>query len=168
MLYWLCYEVLFPAVGPFRLFSYVTFRTAFASITALLLAIVLGPWLIGRLRRLQIGQFIREDGPKSHQQKAGTPTMGGLLILISIVVPTLLFTNLRNPYVWVALLALVSFGAVGAWDDYAKIRRQRNLGLTTKQKLGLQAAASLLIGLVLLLLHARGLYTTNMNVPFFK
>jgi len=168
MLYWLCYEVLFPAVGPFRLFSYVTFRTAFASITALLLAIVLGPWLIGRLRRLQIGQFIRDDGPKSHQAKAGTPTMGGLLILISIVVPTLLFTNLRNPYVWVALLALVSFGAVGAWDDYAKIRRQRNLGLTAKQKFGLQAAASLLIGLVLLLLHARGLYTTNMNVPFFK
>src|SRR5665647_1083719 len=103
MLYWLLYELLYPKVIPFQLFRYVTFRTAFASITALILSIALGPWLIGKLRQLQIGQHIREDGPVSHQKKAGTPTMGGVLILVSIVVPSLLWANLRNLYLWVAL-----------------------------------------------------------------
>src|SRR3970040_2156383 len=103
MLYWLLYEKLYPGVIPFPLFGYVTFRTAFASLTALFLCVVLGPLVIERLRRLQIGQHIREDGPRSHQKKAGTPTMGGVLILVSIVVPTLLWKNLRNPYVWSAL-----------------------------------------------------------------
>src|SRR6266852_6540149 len=107
MLYYLLYQRLFPAVRPFRVFQYATFRTAFASLTALFLCIVLGPWLIAKLRAFQIGQYIREDGPKSHMRKAGTPTMGGLLIVISIVVPTLLWANLRNPYVWIAIFALV-------------------------------------------------------------
>ena len=90
MLYYVLYQQLFPIVRPFRVFGFVTFRTAFASLTALFLCIVLGPWLIGKLREFQIGQHIREDGPQSHQKKAGTPTMGGVLIIISIVIPTLL------------------------------------------------------------------------------
>src|SRR5882762_8019318 len=129
MLYYLLYQQLFPVVRPFRVFQYVTFRTAFASLTALFLCIILGPWLIGRLREFQIGQHIREDGPKSHQKKAGTPTMGGVLIIISIVIPTLLWADLRDSYIWVAMLGLVSYGAIGFMDDYAKLMRGKNLGL---------------------------------------
>src|SRR6202162_4713982 len=110
MLYYLLYERLFPYVSPLRVFRYVTFRTAFASLTALFLCIALGPWLIAKLRAFQIKQHIREDGPKSHQKKEGTPTMGGVLIVISIVIPTLLWADLRDSYVWVALLGLVGYG----------------------------------------------------------
>lgn len=168
MLYWLLYEKLFPDFGPLRLFGYVTFRTAFASLTALFLGIALGPWLIRKLRDFQIGQHIREEGPKSHQKKAGTPTMGGLLIVVSIVVPTLLFTNLRNPYVWVALFGLLSFGAIGFYDDVTKVKRMRNLGLTARAKFLLQVLAALIVGVFLLILHAKGMYSTEMNVPFLK
>jgi phospho-N-acetylmuramoyl-pentapeptide-transferase len=168
MLYWLCYEKLFHLYSPFRVFQYVTFRTAMASLTALLISIAMGPWLIERLREFQIGQHIREDGPKSHQKKAGTPTMGGLLICLSIVVPTLLWANLSVPAVWVALTGLVSFGAIGFWDDYLKTRRKRNLGLTARHKLALEIIASLLVGVILLAMNARGVYSTSMNVPFLK
>src|ERR1700689_1110845 len=113
MLYYLLYEKLFPYVSGFRVFRYTTFRTAFASITALFLCIALGPWLIAKLREFQIGQSFREEGPKSHMKKAGTPTMGGILIIISIVVPTLLWANLANGYVWIALFGLISFGFIG-------------------------------------------------------
>src|ERR1700730_6727242 len=109
MFFWLFYEKLFHLYSPFRVFQYSTFRTAMASLTALLLSITLGPWLIRRLREFQVGQHIREEGPKSHQKKAGTPTMGGLLICFSITVPTLLWANLRLPGVWVALTGLLSF-----------------------------------------------------------
>ena len=129
------------------MFQYSTFRTAFSSLTALFLCVALGPWLIRKLREFQIGQYIREDGPKSHAKKAGTPTMGGLLIIVSIVVPTLLWANLANPYVWIALFGLVSFGAIGFWDDYTKVRRMRNLGLTARQKILLQVLAALIVGL---------------------
>jgi phospho-N-acetylmuramoyl-pentapeptide-transferase len=168
MFYWLFYEKLHHVFTPFRVFQYATLRTAFASLTALFLCIVLGPWLIARLRAFQIGQYIREDGPKSHMSKAGTPTMGGLLIIISIVVPTLLWANLRNPYIWIAMFALVAFGAIGFIDDYAKVRRKRNLGLTARRKILLQLIVALLVGFVLLMLHAQGMYSTNINVPFFK
>jgi len=114
MLYWLLYETLFPHFSPFRVVQYVTFRTAFASLTALFISILLGPWMIRKLQEFQIGQYIREEGPKSHQKKAGTPTMGGLLIIVSIVVPTLLWANLRNPYVWIAIFGLLSVGAPGS------------------------------------------------------
>src|ERR1700675_2979662 len=120
MFYWLFFENLFPYYSPFRVFQYSTFRTGMATLTAMLLSIALGPWLIAKLREFQIGQHIREDGPQSHLKKAGTPTMGGVLIIISIVIPTLLWTNLRDPYVWVALLALLSYGTIGFFDDYAK------------------------------------------------
>ena len=168
MLYWLLYETLFPHFSPFRVVQYVTFRTAFASLTALFISILLGPWLIRKLREFQIGQYIREEGPKSHQKKAGTPTMGGLLIIVSIVVPTLLWANLRNPYVWIALFGLLSFGAIGFWDDYTKVAKKRNLGLSARGKLMAQIFASLCVGVFLLILQARGAYSTNINVPFFK
>lgn len=168
MLYWLLYEKLYAYFSPFRIFQYVTFRVAFASLTALFLCIALGPWLIGRLRQFQIGQHIREDGPQGHKSKAGTPTMGGVLIIISIIVPTLLWTNLSNVYVWIAMLGLVMFGAIGFVDDYSKVKKQRNLGLTGWRKFGLQCAVSAFLGMILLHLHGRGLYSTSMNVPFFK
>ena len=168
MLYWLFYEKLFHSFTPFRVFGYSTFRTAFASLTALFLCIVLGPWLIAKLREFQIGQYIREEGPKSHMKKAGTPTMGGILIIISIVVPTLLWANLRNSYVWIALFGLVSFGLIGFGDDFAKIRRKQNQGLTVKQKFAWQILAALMVGFFLLVLHAHKAYSTSINVPFFK
>jgi phospho-N-acetylmuramoyl-pentapeptide-transferase len=168
MFYWLFFEKLFHYYSPFRVFQYSTFRTGMASLTAMLLSILLGPWLIARLRAFQIGQHIREEGPKSHHKKAGTPTMGGLLICTAIVVPTLLWCNLREPAVWVALVGLLSFGAIGFWDDYTKVKRKRNLGLTARWKFGLEIIASLLIGVLLLAMNARGVYSTSINVPFFK
>jgi phospho-N-acetylmuramoyl-pentapeptide-transferase len=168
MLYWLLFEQLHSTWGPLRLFGYVTFRVAIAGLTAMLLTLLFGSAFIQRLRSFQIGQYIREEGPSWHQKKAGTPTMGGILIIISIVIPTLLFTNLRSPFPWLALFGLLSYGAIGFVDDYAKISKRRNLGLTVAQKFGLQTAAALVIGFFLLLLHARGLYSTAMNVPFFK
>src|SRR5579862_7910451 len=138
MFYWLFYEKLFRVFSPFRVFQYSTFRTGMAAMTALVLSVLLGPWLIARLREFQIGQHIREDGPQSHQKKAGTPTMGGLLIGVAIVVPTLLWTDLRTRAVWVALTGLIVFGAIGFWDDYTKVVRKRNLGLTARQKFALE------------------------------
>ncbi len=168
MFYWLLYEQLYPFFSPFRVFRYVTFRTAFASLTALFLCMVIGPWLIARLRQFQIGQYIREDGPKSHQKKAGTPTMGGVLIVVAVLVPTLLWSNLVNPYIWTALFGMMSFGAIGFWDDYLKVRRGKNLGLTGRKKFLLQCLVTGVIGVALLLLRATGDYSTTMNVPFFK
>jgi phospho-N-acetylmuramoyl-pentapeptide-transferase len=175
MLYWLLYQVLYVVyakqytwLSPLRVFQYVTFRTAFASLTALFLSVLIGPWMIRKLREFSFGQYIREEGPKSHAKKAGTPTMGGLLIVTSIVVPTLLWADLRNPYVWIALFALAAFGAIGFWDDYTKIAKKRNLGLTSRQKFLAQVAFCLAIGLMLLKLHAAGSYDTAMNVPFIK
>lgn len=168
MLYWLLYEQIYPHILPFPIFRYITFRTAFASLTAGFLCLVLGPWLIARLRQFQIGQHIREEGPKSHQKKAGTPTMGGVLIVVSIVVPTLLWANLTNAYVWIALFGIVAFGAIGFWDDYSKVRRKRNLGLTARRKFAAQCVVALIVGAFLLILRAHGAYSTEMNVPFFK
>src|SRR5438477_10049011 len=168
MLFYLLYQKLFPVVRPFRVFGFVTFRTAFASLTAMFLCIVLGPWLIARLREFQIGQHIREDGPQSHQKKAGTPTMGGVLIIIAVLIPTLLWTNLSDPYVWVALLALVSYGTIGFFDDYAKILKRRNLGFTAKKKFALQVLMAFVLALLLLIMRSRGIYNTNINFPFFK
>src|SRR3990172_5996233 len=168
MLYYLFYQELFPFFSPFRVFRYLTFRTAFASITALLICLVLGPWLIRRLREFQIGQYIRDEGPQSHQSKAGTPTMGGLLIHVAILVPALLWTDLTNPLIWVVLLATLSFGLVGFLDDYFKIRNRQNRGLSGRTKLYLQILISFLVGIVLLFLTVRGTYSTHLIVPFFK
>src|SRR6476660_4650525 len=145
MLYYLLYQRLFPAVRPFRVFGFVTFRTAFASLPALFLCIILGPWLIAKLREFQIGPHIRGDGPKSHQKKAGTATSVGVLIIISIVIPTLLWADLRDSYVWVALLALVGYGLIGFIDDYNKLMKRRNLGITGRHKLLMQVGLALVV-----------------------
>ncbi len=168
MLYWLLYLKLFHYFPPFRIFRYLTFSTAFASLTALFTALIVGPIVINRLREFQIGQFIREEGPKAHQKKAGTPTMGGLLIAISIVVPTLLWADLSNPFVWIAVFSTCAFAAIGFADDYIKVVNRRNLGLTSKAKLGLQIAVSILIAVTLIALQTRGAYSTKLMVPFIK
>jgi phospho-N-acetylmuramoyl-pentapeptide-transferase len=168
MLYYLLYERLQPYISPFRVFRYTTFRTAFASLTALFLCIALGPWLINKLRQFQIGQYIREEGPKSHQKKAGTPTMGGVLIIISIVIPTLLWADLRYPYVWIAIAALVGYGWIGFLDDYAKVTHHQNLGLTARRKLVYQFALGFAFAASLLVMRIYGDYSTAMNIPFIK
>ncbi len=168
MLYWLLFQVLRHYIPPFRVFGYITTRVALANLTALGLALAMGPWMIRKLRQWSFGQHIREEGPQSHQKKAGTPTMGGLLIVIAIVVPTLLWADLTNRYVWLALLGLLGFGAIGFVDDYAKIAKKRNLGLTGKQKILAQVLVAMLIGFLLLVLHAKQAYSTTINIPFFK
>ncbi len=152
----------------FNLFHYITFRTAYASLTALFLSMVLGPWVIRKLQQFQIGQYIREDGPKAHQAKAGTPTMGGVLILLCIVVPTLLWSDLSNVFVWLALFTMLAFGGIGFWDDYQKIRHRQNLGLTARGKFWLQILVSVAFGVTLVFLSAQGEYSTSLTFPFFK
>jgi phospho-N-acetylmuramoyl-pentapeptide-transferase len=168
MLLYLFYHVLQPYFHALNVFRYITVRTALASLTALLTSLVLGPWVIRRLRDLQIGQFIREEGPKSHQAKAGTPTMGGVLIVGATVVPTLLWGDLENEYVWFALVTMIVFGAIGFVDDYSKVMKKRNLGLTGTGKLFWQILASCCVALALLLMTANGTYSTQLSVPFFK
>lgn len=168
MLYWLLYLKLYHYFPPFRIFRYLTFRTAFASLTALFTGLVIGPLVIHRLREFQIGQYIREEGPQAHQKKAGTPTMGGLLIAIAIVVPTLLWADLSNRFVWIAVLSTCAFAGIGFADDYLKTVHRRNLGLTGRNKMALQIVTSVLIAITLIAMQARGLYSTKLIVPFFK
>jgi phospho-N-acetylmuramoyl-pentapeptide-transferase len=168
MLYWLLYEQLHTRISPFRVFEYVTSRTMFASLTSLFLCVLLGPWMIRQLRNLQIRQSIREDGPQSHHKKAGTPTMGGLLVMVSTIGPTLLWANLTNVYVWIALFGFVLFGLIGFVDDYAKVTNKRNLGLTAKQKFAMQMCVAAIITGVLAFMRYKNLYTTTLNVPFIK
>jgi len=151
-----------------NLFRYITFRTAYASLTALLLSLVVGPWVVRVLKLFQIGQFIREDGPKSHMSKAGTPTMGGVLINLCIFVPTLLWSDLGNAFVWLVLGVTAAFGAIGFCDDYQKVRKRKNLGLTGRTKFLLQILVSFVFGVVLIFFSARGFYSTTLTVPFFK
>ncbi|HWH57576.1 MAG TPA: phospho-N-acetylmuramoyl-pentapeptide-transferase [Terriglobales bacterium] len=146
----------------------MTFRTAFASLTALFTGLIIGPLVINRLRDFQIGQYIREEGPKAHQKKAGTPTMGGVLIVISIVVPTLLWADLTNAFVWLAVLSTIAFGAIGFTDDYMKVIHKRNLGLTARAKLGLQFLVGILIAVALIAMQTKGMYSTKLMVPFVK
>ncbi len=168
MLYYLFYYVLHPYFHPLNVFRYITVRTAYASLTALFLSLLLGPWVVRRLRAMQIGQYIRPEGPGRHQAKAGMPTMGGVLIVVSIAIPTLLWADLRNPYVLLALFATLAFGAIGFADDYNKVVRKRSLGLTGSSKLFLQVLTSTVVGVVLLLLKASGVYSTELIMPFFK
>src|SRR5215471_5603711 len=175
MLHYFLYEFLFlrfsktyPQLKVLNVFGYITFRTAVASLTALTISLALGPWLINRLREFQIGQHIREEGPKSHQTKAGTPTMGGVLIMVSILIPTLLWADLTNPYVWLTVFSTLAFGLIGFTDDYLKIRHRRNLGLTGRSKMIMQITASLMVGIFLLYLLRHNQYSTKLTVPFFK
>ena len=165
------YYILYSFVDEFSLLNvvhYITFRTAYASLTALLISMWLGPWMINRLRRFQIGQYIREEGPQSHQSKAGTPTMGGILIVISIVIPTLLWGDLTNSYIWIALVSLIFFATVGFVDDYLKVIKKRSLGLRAYQKIVLQVFFAIAIALILIYLSKQDLFSTQLSVPFFK
>jgi phospho-N-acetylmuramoyl-pentapeptide-transferase len=168
MLYYLLYQVLQRYFSPLNVFRYITVRTVYASLTAMFLAFVFGPWLIRKLRELQIGQFIREEGPQAHQKKAGTPTMGGVLIVLSTLVPTLLWADLTNGFVLLAIFSLLAFATIGFIDDYAKVSKQRNLGLTSKKKFLLQILVSFIIGTGLLALATRSAYSTELVVPFLK
>jgi phospho-N-acetylmuramoyl-pentapeptide-transferase len=168
LLYWLLYQRLFAHFPPFRIFKYVTFRTAFASLTALFMGLIIGPAIIRQLRDFQIGQYIREEGPKGHQKKAGTPTMGGVLITIAVIVPTVLWADLSNTYIWLAIFSTIAFGAIGFADDYIKVVRKRNLGLTGRTKLLLQFLAAGFVGVALVTLTATRQYSTHLMVPFFK
>ena len=137
------YHLLFPlheSYSFFNVFRYITFRTIYAAITALLISFLLGPWLIRVLRNHQIGQTIRLDGPESHLSKEGTPTMGGLLIVLATVIPTLLWANLTNHYIWLAVVVTVGFGAIGFIDDYRKVIRKDTKGLSPRRKLVAQFA----------------------------
>ncbi len=165
------YHLLYPLhteYSIFNVFRYVTFRTASATLTALVICFVVGPWLIDRLRRFQIGQHIRQEGPEAHQSKAGTPTMGGVLILAAIGVPTLLWADLSNEFVWIALGATFAYGLIGFTDDYLKIVRRHNLGLSARSKLLAQTLVALGVAFVLLHLSQRGDYNTVLLFPFFK
>ncbi|RPI57651.1 MAG: phospho-N-acetylmuramoyl-pentapeptide-transferase [Acidobacteria bacterium] len=151
--------------------QYITFRTAAASLTALVISLLLGPWLIRKLREFQIGQIIRHEGPASHAPKAGTPTMGGLLILTASLVPTLLWADLRNIYVWIAVVATAAFGAIGFADDYLKIVRRSHHGLLPRYKLLGQILVAVLVGVMLIYLadyRQPPLYSTRLIFPFFK
>src|SRR5712691_5925276 len=168
MLYFLLYEVLRHYFSALNVFRYITVRTVYASLTAMFLALVFGPGLIRRLRELQIGQYIREEGPQEHRKKAGTPTMGGVLIVLSTAVPSILWADLTNPFILLSLFALFAFAAIGFIDDYAKVSKQRNLGLTAKKKIYFQVMVSLGVGIALLILVTRYAYKTQLMIPFFK
>jgi phospho-N-acetylmuramoyl-pentapeptide-transferase len=157
-------------VSGLNVVRYITFRTAVASLTALFLVLVLGPWMIERLRRLQVGQYIREEGPKGHHEKAGTPTMGGILVLAGILVPTLLWGDLTNRNVWILVLSTVAFGAIGFADDYLKVMKKRSLGLTARRKLQGQIAVGLVLGAAIywFSLAQPIQYSTRVIFPFFK
>jgi phospho-N-acetylmuramoyl-pentapeptide-transferase len=129
---------------------------------------IIGPAIIRQLRDFQIGQYIREEGPKGHQKKAGTPTMGGVLITIAIIVPTLLWADLSNTYIWLAIFSTIAFGAIGFADDYIKVVHKRNLGLTSRAKLLLQFVAAGFVAIALVTLTATRQYSTHLMVPFFK
>ncbi|NIM01806.1 MAG: phospho-N-acetylmuramoyl-pentapeptide-transferase [Acidobacteria bacterium] len=170
MIYYLLYLEwgLQDQIGAFNVFRYITFRTAMATLTALLVALLLGPWMIRRLQQFQIGQEIREEGPASHHSKQGTPTMGGLLIITAVVLPTILWADPSNRFTWIAIGSTVAFGGIGFIDDYLKVAKKHNLGLRARTKFGMQIGIALVIGIALHRLASAGVFTTQMIFPFFK
>jgi phospho-N-acetylmuramoyl-pentapeptide-transferase len=169
MLYHLLYS-LRHEISPLNVLRYITVRTAVASLTALFLVLVLGPWAIRRLSALQIGQYIREEGPEGHKAKAGTPTMGGVLILAGILVPTLLWADLTNRNVWILVFSTFAFGVIGFADDYLKVVKKRSEGLSPRRKLRSQVIVGLVLGgaLYFLSLTEPTLYSTRIIFPFLK
>ncbi|MFY9707913.1 MAG: phospho-N-acetylmuramoyl-pentapeptide-transferase [Desulfobacterales bacterium] len=164
MLYHLLYP-LHTSISAFNVFRYITFRAIYASLTAFLICFVLGPWFIRKLREMQIGQYIRDDGPQAHLKKAGTPTMGGTLIIFSIVVSTLLWTNLTNFYVWILLMVTTSYAGIGFIDDYLMQVKKRSKGLSARGKLALQTLVAVMAGV---LVTTRPDFNTQVTIPFFK
>jgi phospho-N-acetylmuramoyl-pentapeptide-transferase len=162
------YHLLYPLHTEFSVlyvFRFISFRTIYAAITALVISFILGPWLINQLSNMQIGQSIRKVGPESHFKKEGTPTMGGTLILLAIVLPTLLWADLTNIYVWVTLGVTVGFGAVGFMDDFRKVRRKNSDGLSARQKMLWLLLIALTAGLAL---YFHPPFHTTLAFPFFK
>ncbi|MBU1651878.1 phospho-N-acetylmuramoyl-pentapeptide-transferase [bacterium] len=170
------YHLLYPLsdqISGLNLFRYITFRSAGAAITALLISFIIGPWIIRQLRSLQIREEIRDDGPQSHLTKAGTPTMGGLIILAAIIIPTLLWARLDNLYVGLILLSTAWMGFVGFYDDYLKAVKKMKKGLVARYKLAGQISLGLVIGIILLIAPKSlgvnfSLHITETTVPFFK
>ena len=153
----------------FNVFRYITFRTAWAALTALIISFIFGPWLIERMRRIKAGQYIRDEGPKSHQQKAGTPTMGGILINVAIVIPTILWADIFNPYIWIVLFVTFAYGAIGFIDDYRKLAKKQNEGLTAREKFSMQIGVALAAGLAIAYLPSiHNNYSTTITFPFLK
>lgn len=178
MLYYLLYELLFNhfrekewyLIKALNVFQYVTFRTAYATITALLISLVFGRKLIAALRKWNIGQQIREEGPQGHQAKRGTPTMGGVLIVGSVLISTLLWARLSSAYVWILMISTLAFAAIGFFDDYRKMTKQQSLGLTAKQKLLAQFLIAVCVWAALFLSSRYfGIeYSWNVSIPFLK
>lgn len=165
------YHVLYPlhqTFSAFNVFRYITFRTAYAIMTALIISWLIGPYVIRLLRNLQVGQVVRNDGPQSHLSKAGTPTMGGVLLLIALGVSTLLWGNLGMPYVWLVLGTTLCFGAIGFWDDYLKTVRKSPTGLRATYKFGVEIIVAGVMIALLLLVAEDGSGVTRLSVPFFK
>jgi phospho-N-acetylmuramoyl-pentapeptide-transferase len=173
MFYHLLYEVLYPSsprAAVLNVTHYITFRTAAASLSALAIGLLFGPLMIRKLREFQIGQVIRQEGPATHRPKAGTPTMGGLLILTAVLVPTLLWANLRNPFIWIAMGSTTAFGAIGFVDDYLKVVRRDHHGLRPRYKMAWTVVAGLGVGAAVVFLANLDspLYQTRLIFPFFK
>ena len=178
MIYYILYELIYSRfkdqdwylVKALNVFQYVTFRTAYASVTAMLISLLFGRKLIAGLKRWNIGQQIREEGPQAHIAKRDTPTMGGLLIIGSVIVSTLLWARLNGLYIWITILATLGFGAVGFADDYIKLVKHRSLGLTGRQKLLFQLLIAIAVWLVLYVStqYFQTKYSWNISIPFFK
>ena len=164
MLYHLLYP-LHTTLAVFNVFRYITFRTIYASLTAFFICFLLGPWIIRKLSAMQVKQYIRDDGPESHLSKAGTPTMGGLLIVFSIVASTLLWSDLTNYFVWIMLFVVIGYGLVGFVDDYLMQVKKRSKGLSVRKKLGLQFVLALITGF---LVYASPDFSTEVTIPFLK
>lgn len=178
MIYYIFYELLYNRlaggesylVKALNVFQYVTFRTAYASVTALLISLVFGGKVIQALKNWNVGQQIREEGPQAHMAKRGTPTMGGVLLIASVLISTLLWARLSSVYVWTVMIATTLFGLIGFFDDYAKMAKQRSLGLTGRQKLLFQLAIAIGVWTVLYITtrYFATKYSWNLNIPFFK
>jgi phospho-N-acetylmuramoyl-pentapeptide-transferase len=164
MLYHLLYP-LHTVISSFNVFRYITFRTIYAAITALVICFVVGPWLIRKLRSLHVGQQIRDDGPSSHQVKQGTPTMGGVLVIFAVVVSTLLWANLRVDYIWLVILVTIGYGLIGFMDDYRKLTRQNSKGVPARTRLAAEIAIALFVSVILFFKPG---FTSTLTVPFFK
>jgi phospho-N-acetylmuramoyl-pentapeptide-transferase len=162
------YHLLYPlasSIKLFNVFKYLTFRTIYAMITALIVSFILGPWIIRTLQGLQARQVIRTDGPESHLKKQGTPTMGGVMILSAIVVPTLLWADLANRYIWTVLFIIVGYGIIGFVDDYKKVVEKNPKGLSPRQKMFWQVLLAAAVGIFL---FSAGGFSTELFFPFFK
>lgn len=156
-----------PYFSPMNVFRYITFRTALAVLTAMIVSLIIGPCIIRWLKRISVTQQIRDDGPQTHLKKSGTPTMGGIIIIISMLITLFCWGDLTNRYMWIMIISLLGYGAIGLLDDYLKVIRKNPKGLTAWYKFGAQIGLALVIGLVLYF-NPNDPYHTGLIVPFFK